>query len=79
MKQHDQLAYKSINTVQNMTIFLHEIRLVGRRKKDDVLVLFLCSICTHIQSITELRADGNERRIMTSGDVLNIPENCASS
>jgi hypothetical protein len=62
-----------------MTIFLHEIRLVGRRKKDGALVLFLRLIYPHIQSITELRTDGNDRRIITLGDVLNINEKCAPS
>ena len=79
MKLLDQLAYKSINTAQTMTIFVHEIRLVGRRKNDHALVLFLCLKYTHIQSITELSTDGNDRRIMTLGDVLNIYEKCASS
>jgi len=80
LKQHDQLAYKSINTAQTMTIFLHEIRLFGRRKKDDALAFMsVFNIYTHIQSITELRTDGNDITIMTLGDVLNIYEKCASS
>jgi hypothetical protein len=63
-----------------MTIFLHEIRLVGRRKKDDALVFMsLFSIYTNGQPITELRTDGNDRRIINLGDVLNIYEKCASS
>jgi len=63
-----------------MTIFLHEIRLFGRRKKDDALAFMsVFNIYTHIQSITELRTDGNDITIMTLGDVLNIYEKCASS
>lgn len=79
LKQHDQIAYKSIEAVQTMTIYIHEIRLVGRRKKDDGLVLFLCFMYTHIRLINESRTDGNDRRIMSLGEVLNIYEKCASS